>query len=95
MLPITFSLKQNYPNPFNPSTTIEFDIPKISNVKLAVFNIKGEKINVLIDQKLSAGNYRLHWNGCDIEGYSLTSGLYFYRLKTNNFVATKKLILVR
>jgi hypothetical protein len=73
--PENFNLAQNYPNPFNPTTTIQFDLPKISEVSLKVFNILGEKVTTLVSDKLSAGSYSYEWDASN-----LASGVYLYRL---------------
>ncbi|MCF6268690.1 MAG: T9SS type A sorting domain-containing protein [Melioribacteraceae bacterium] len=85
-----YNLMQNYPNPFNPTTTINFAIPKQSQVKLAVYNIIGEKVAELINAEISAG-----YHSISFDARNLSSGVYFYRLVANNFVETKKLILLR
>ena len=79
-LPDHFVLNQNYPNPFNPFTTIDFQIPITGKVKLNIYNSIGEKINVLQDRILQAGTYSLHWDGRDINGNEIPSGIYFYEL---------------
>jgi hypothetical protein len=90
MIPTEYSLNQNYPNPFNPSTTIQFSIPEQSFVKLEIFNTLGEKITTLVSEELSTGNYKYEWNA---EG--LISGIYFYKINSNNFSQTKKLVLLK
>jgi hypothetical protein len=85
-----YNLKQNYPNPFNPVTNIKFDIPKISNVILKIFDITGKEISTLINEKLEAGTYETQWNASE---YS--SGAYFYRLETKDFSETKRMILFK
>jgi plastocyanin len=83
-----FALKQNYPNPFNPKTYIEFDLGESGFVSLKVFDVTGKEVENLISGNLQRGSYRVDWSGSD-----LTSGIYFYRLKTKNFIETKKMIL--
>lgn len=85
-----FELLQNYPNPFNPSTVISFRIPSQQNVKLSVYNSLGKEIAVLVNSKLSQGKYDVNF---DMSGYA--SGLYFYKLETENFVDTKKMLYVK
>lgn len=85
----SYRLYQNYPNPFNPSTTIEFDLPKSSNVILKIYNILGEEVTRLISNRLSTGSYSYDW---DASG--MASGLYLYRLKAGEYVDTKKMILL-
>lgn len=89
-IPDIFSLSQNYPNPFNPTTNIEFSIPKNGLVRLSVFDITGKEVANLVNQVLSAGNYRVNFNAS-----SLASGTYFYRLQSETYVNTKKMILIK
>ena len=89
-IPTSFSLGQNYPNPFNPSTTIKFDIPKSANVKISVFDITGKEIETLVNEKLNAGTYQTEWNGM-----SYSSGVYFYKMITNNYTETKRMLLIK
>ena len=86
----SYELSQNYPNPFNPSTTIQFALPQAAYVTLEVFNVVGERIDLLVSQELNAGKYNYEWNGL-----TLTSGVYFYRLQSGSFVETKKMILLK
>jgi hypothetical protein len=88
--PLRFELFQNYPNPFNPTTTIRFALPKAGVVKLAVFDILGQQVAVLVDQELMGGMHSAEWNAKE-----KPSGVYFYRLESGSFVETKKLILLR
>jgi hypothetical protein len=89
-VPSKFSLSQNYPNPFNPTTTIKFDIPKSSEVKISIYDITGKELEVLVNEKLQAGTYQTTWNASNF-----SSGVYFYRLQTEDFSETKKLILLK
>jgi len=89
-LPKAFSLKQNYPNPFNPTTTIEFSIPKSEFVTLKVFNLLGQEVSTLVTEKLTPGEYKYSWDASQ-----LASGMYFYKLETESFSITKKMILLR
>jgi hypothetical protein len=90
-LPIlSFELKQNYPNPFNPITTITFTLPADNDVKLIVLNSIGEVVEILVDELQTEGKYEVVWNA---EGFP--SGVYFYKLETNDFVDIKKMILLR
>lgn len=88
MLPKNYELKQNYPNPFNPETVIEFSIPKNTHVKLKIYDLLGREITTLIDEKLNAGNYKKTWHAIN-----LASGIYFYKLQTDEYSEVKKLIL--
>jgi len=88
---VTFlNLSTNYPNPFNPTTTIQFDLPRTSEVTLKVFNILGEEVATLVSDRLSAGSYSYEWNASNI-----ASGVYLCRLETKGYVETKKMILMR
>lgn len=89
-LPTTFALDQNYPNPFNPLTQIRYDVPQNVYVSLRVFNLLGQEITTLFAGMRQAGNYV-----ATFDGTHLGSGVYFCRLEANNFVETKKLILLK
>jgi ligand-binding sensor domain-containing protein len=89
-IPSKFTLYQNYPNPFNPSTTIEFDIPERTNVKLIVYDILGREIETLIDKELEPGKYKINFTATN-----LPSGVYFYTLKTPKFTKTNKMLLIK
>lgn len=88
--PQKYVLHQNYPNPFNPSTNIKFDISKASIVKLAIYDMLGREVAVLVNQQLTAGSYNIAYSNKD-----LSSGIYFYRLTAGNFVETKKMSLIK
>jgi hypothetical protein len=89
-MPSDFSLAQNYPNPFNPTTTIKFSVPKTSKVTLSVYDVLGKQVAILENGAKAAGTYSATFNGVN-----LTSGIYFYRLATENGVITKKFTLVK
>ena len=88
--PADFVLYQNYPNPFNPSTTIRYGLPNRSDVTLAVFNALGQQVAVLQKGELDPGYHEVKFDGA-----GLASGVYMYRLQAGNYVATKRVILVR
>jgi hypothetical protein len=85
-----FNLKQNYPNPFNPITIISFSIPEISFINLKVYDVLGNEIVELVNETKEPGNYSVSFNS-----YTLSSGIYFYRLKANGFSLTKKMLLAK
>jgi hypothetical protein len=85
-----YDLHQNYPNPFNPSTTIEFDIPTSGFASLKVFNIMGQEVTTLVNEEIPQGNHKVEW-----KPENLSSGLYFYKLKTKGYQMTKKLVLIK
>jgi len=88
-------LYNNYPNPFNPETNISFDIPCDSDVKLEIYNIKGQKVKTLADKRLSAGSHSIVWNGTNSNNKSVASGVYFYKLRSDNKELTKKMVLLK
>ena len=89
-VPSVYSLNQNYPNPFNPSTNIKYELPKNSFVKIVVFDMLGREVEALVNEKLSPGSYSIDWNASQYP-----SGVYFYRLTTEGFSETKKMILLK
>ena len=89
-IPSAYSLSQNYPNPFNPSTNIRFDLPKSGSVKLVVFDALGREVATLVNEKLAPGTYECDWNG---SGYA--SGVYYYKLETDEFINVKKMVLLK
>ncbi|MFZ1289660.1 MAG: YCF48-related protein [Melioribacteraceae bacterium] len=90
IIPTEYFLEQNYPNPFNPGTTIEYSIPQKSQVTIKVYDLLGREITTLINEEKPAGNYFVKF-----DGGSLTSGVYFYRLQSNSFSQTRKLLLLK
>jgi len=88
-------LSQNYPNPFNPSTTIRFNLPNSGNVKLSVYNIKGQLVKTLIDEFMPKNTHEIVWHGTDQNNRSVASGVYFYRLTANGRSETKKMLLMK
>jgi plastocyanin len=89
-VPENYNLQQNFPNPFNPTTNIRFDIPKTTKVKLIVYNIIGEQMDVLVNNELNAGSYNFDWDAS-----AFPSGVYFYVLAADDFRAMKKMILIK
>jgi hypothetical protein len=89
-IPNYYSLGQNYPNPFNPATVIIFTLPESQNVKLIVFDILGREVKTLINEVRSPGIYEVNFDAS-----SLSSGVYFYRLITDNFTDTKKMLMIK
>jgi len=94
-VPIDHRLFQNYPNPFNPVTNITYSISKAENVQIFIFNTLGQKIATLVNKKQTAGKHTLQWNTKDDQGYKMASGVYYYQLRAGNFVATKKMLLLK
>ncbi len=94
-LPGQYSLDQNYPNPFNPATTISFTLPRASSVRLEIFNIIGQNVRVLADDYYAAGEHTIVWDGRSSSGKPVATGLYLYRLIADDFVQTKKMLLLK
>ncbi|MDH4223070.1 MAG: T9SS type A sorting domain-containing protein, partial [candidate division Zixibacteria bacterium] len=99
-LPERFTLKQNYPNPFNPSTTIQYRVRGLEfggflHTTLSVYNILGQKVRTLVDEERLPGEYKVIWDGRDERGNEVSSGIYFYQLKTKDHTETKKMVLLK
>ena len=89
-LPRGYALKQNYPNPFNPTTNINFTVGKLSHIELTVYNLLGQKVTTLVDQRMPAGAYRVTWDASNV-----TSGLYFYTMKVDKYTKTRKMTVIK
>ena len=85
-----FELSQNYPNPFNPSTVIKFSVPNSSVVLLKVYDSMGKEVTTLVNEGLTAGTYRVDWNAANF-----TSGIYYYKIETEQFIETRKMLLIK
>jgi len=94
-LPACYALEQNYPNPFNPSTAISFQLPKQTELLLEIFNILGQRVNLLVQGMLSSGTYNMLWDGMFDDGKQAPSGIYFYRLKAEGVSLVRKMVLIR
>ena len=88
-------LHPNFPNPFNPSTTISFDMPKSGHARLSVYNVKGQLVRALLNEQRGFGSHSVVWDGTDANGNTVPSGLYFYRLNTDNHSETRKMMLMK
>jgi flagellar hook assembly protein FlgD len=99
VIPESFALRQNYPNPFNPTTTIEYAVPKTDGnpvrVLIELFNVTGQKIRTLVHDDKQPGEYAVVWDGLDDHGRFVGSGVYIYQMRTKEFVASQKLILLK
>jgi len=98
----TCKLFNNYPNPFNPETVIRFQVSGIreqvlggTRVTLEIYNILGQLVTTLVNEEKQPGEYTVFWNGKNMKGYEMPSGVYFYRLRTGNFIDVKKMLLIR
>ncbi len=93
--PRSFTLFQNYPNPFNPTTKIDFALPRSGRATLEVFNVVGQRIRVLFEGELPAGRHSIVWDGRETSGQMVGSGVYFYRLKSQNFSEIKRMVFLK
>ncbi|KQC06091.1 MAG: hypothetical protein APR54_07705 [Candidatus Cloacimonas sp. SDB] len=94
-IPLVTKLSKNYPNPFNPSTRIDFQLSRQDHVEIDVYNIKGQKVRSLVSAEFEAGVHTVIWSGRDDNFRSVSSGLYFYRMKSGNYTGTEKMILLK
>lgn len=90
-----FKLGQNYPNPFNPHTTFAYQIPAAGEVKIKIYNLKGELVTTVTQFHSNAGDYRWTWDGTDERGQAVPSGLYLYQVTYANSIQNRKMILVK
>jgi len=94
-LPFATQLEANFPNPFNPSTTIRYSLNQFENVKLTIYNVRGQLVKTLVYGFQEAGRYAVVWQGDDSLGNPVSSGVYFYRLETTSSVETRRMLLLR
>ena len=97
-VPFEYSLTQNYPNPFNPATSIQYSVASDQSPNhtiLKIYNILGQEVRTLVDGGKEPGYYTVTWDGRDERGDDVSSGIYFYRLKAGEFVATKKMMMLK
>ncbi len=95
IVPDKSHLYNNYPNPFNPETTIKYHLAKSSQVRLIIYNQLGQVVTTLVNEHQSAGAKTVSWDGMDISGTQLSSGVYIYRIEAGDFVASKKMMLLK
>jgi len=94
-IPNEYRLFQNFPNPFNTETKIKYEIPKTSNVEITIYNVMGQKVKTLLNKIQNPGFYEIVWNGTNDIGFNVSSGVYLYIIKTKDFFASKKMVLLR
>jgi predicted CXXCH cytochrome family protein len=94
-IPETFALGQNYPNPFNPSTSVKYQVPQTSQVRIIVYNTLGVEVARLVDETLEAGYYTISWDGKDNLGKSVSTGIYLYKMEAGTYSDVKKMIYVK
>ncbi len=95
VIPSTFTLHQNFPNPFNPITTLSYDLPKDNDVKLAIFDMRGNKVATLVSSNQQAGFKSVQWDATDSMGRPVSAGVYLYQISAGEFVQTKKMVLLK
>ena len=94
-LPGHFTLGQNYPNPFNPVTNIKYIVHQTGHIQLAIYNVMGQQVRMLVDQELDAGEYTEQWNATDERGLPVSSGVYLYRIQQGDYAKTHRMLLLR
>ncbi|MDE2888000.1 MAG: T9SS type A sorting domain-containing protein [Gemmatimonadota bacterium] len=94
-LPDRFGLEQNMPNPFNPSTAIGYQLPEAAMVRLVIYNLLGQEVRVLVNERRNAGTFTATWDGTDALGRRVASGVYLYRIQTGSFSATRRMLLLK
>jgi hypothetical protein len=94
-LPQVYQLDQNYPNPFNPSTVIYYNLPTATEVNLVVYNTLGQRVKTLVSTAQTAGQHSAVWDGTDETGSAVSSGVYFYKLSSPDYSATRKMMLIK
>ena len=94
-MPFEFNLFQNYPNPFNLSTSIRFSIPSYGYTSLIIYNAMGQKVRELVTENLTEGTYNYIWDGKDTSGNPVSAGLYITKLKNNDYIMTKRMLLIK
>jgi hypothetical protein len=92
---LTTNLGDNYPNPFNPVTNIYFSLKQSGNVQLEIFNLKGQLVKTLINSEMSKGGHTVTWQGKDKNDAQVASGIYLYRLTTDDYSASKKMLMLK
>jgi type IX secretion system substrate protein len=90
-----YELSQNYPNPFNGTTTIPFELQKDGNVNITIYDVLGRKVKTLINQPYTFGKHTITWEGSDANSNEVSSGIYFYQIKSGEYSKTKRLLLLR
>ena len=93
--PDQYLLSQNFPNPFNPVTTITYELSQESYISLEVYNMNGQQVTSLASKGQEAGKYTVQWDGTDLNGNKVSSGIYLYKLETPDFTNIRKMVLMK
>jgi hypothetical protein len=91
----SFELGQNHPNPFNPTTEIRFTLPRAAGASLMVFDVAGRRVVELVAGHRDAGDHVVRWDGRDHTGHAVSSGVYFYQLRTGDQIAVRRMLLIK
>jgi len=94
-VPLSYAISRNYPNPFNPTTTIKYQLPQTSDVKLAIYNVLGQRVRTLVNGRIEAGYHSIEWDGRNEAGAQVASGIYIYRFSADNYLKVQKMILMK
>jgi flagellar hook assembly protein FlgD len=95
LVPVAYALFQNYPNPFNPETTLRYALPEDELVKLQIFNIRGQLVKTLVNEKVKAGYHSVAWSGRDDADRAVSSGIYFVQMQAGQHRQVRKLALIK
>ena len=93
--PENFALKPNFPNPFNPSTTIPYELPEVSSIKIDIYDLAGKKIRTLVNNNVEAGFHTCVWNGKNDKGEKIAAGVYIVSMKTRSLFQTRKIVFLK
>ena len=94
-VPEKYALHYNYPNPFNPVTTMLYDLPEAGHTRLIIYDLLGRQIKTLVDEPMDAGYYHMQWDGRNSQGKMVGGGIYFYQIQTNDFIRSRKMLLLK
>lgn len=94
-MPTTYEVSRNYPNPFNPTTTIKYQLPQVSDVRLVIYNVLGQRVRTLVAQQQAAGRYEVQWDATNSAGDPVGSGIYIYRFEAGDYQKVQKMILLK
>jgi hypothetical protein len=94
-IPTEFALHENYPNPFNPSTTLRFDLPEVSDATVTIYNMLGQRVRTFNMNDTPAGYHSVKWNATNDYGDPVGAGVYLYQLRADQFVKTRKMVLLK
>jgi VCBS repeat-containing protein len=95
IVPTEYALSQNYPNPFNPTTNIRYELPEATQVQVAIYDVQGRLVQLLVDLEQRAGSYDVQWDGRNMSNAAVASGVYIYQIRAGSFVSTKRMVLVK